>query len=60
MVMRLKTVNFLSVADTVYNKNIHFVLIISILIKIIVNYIQIYDLFKNTLDTMSFFAQMIK
>lgn len=52
--------NFLSVADTVYNKNIHFVLIISILIKIIVNYIQIYDLFKNTLDTLSFFAQMIK
>lgn len=52
VVMRLKTVNFLSVADTVYNKNIHFVLIISILIKIIVNYTFKFTISSKTLWTL--------
>lgn len=44
--------NFLSVADTVYNKNIHFVLIILILIKIIVNYTFKFTISSKTLWTL--------
>lgn len=51
--------NYLPVANTVNNKNIHFVLTISILV--LFNYMQITifrrTVFKNTLDSRSFFAQ---
>lgn len=54
--------NFLPVADTVYNKNTHFVLTISILKSSSITCkftISRCTVFKNTLDTQSFFAQMI-